>query len=92
VLILDEPTRGVDVGAKVDIYRLIREMAARGLGILVISSELLEVLGLCDRVVVMREGRNVGELSGAALTEENIMKLAVGNSAAAAPQAMVALP
>ena len=56
VLILDEPTRGVDIGAKSEIYRIIDELARKGLGVLVISSELAEVIGICDRVLVMREG------------------------------------
>ena len=75
-LILDEPTRGVDVGAKVEIYRIIRQLADGGVGILVISSDLPEVIGLCSRVLVMREGRVSGELEGADLTEESIMRLA----------------
>jgi ABC-type sugar transport system ATPase subunit len=78
-LILDEPTRGVDVGAKMEIYRIIRQLAAEGLGILMISSELPEVIGLCDRVVVMCEGRKTGELAGAQITEEALLKLAVAS-------------
>lgn len=78
VLIVDEPTRGVDVGAKREIYRLLRDLAAEGIAVLLISSELEEVLGMCGRVVVMREGRAVGELSGGGLTEEGIMFLATG--------------
>jgi ribose transport system ATP-binding protein len=76
VLILDEPTRGVDVGAKAEIYRLIRQCAERGIGILVISSELPEIIGLCDRVLVMRAGETCGELRGEAITEEAILGLA----------------
>ncbi|MFO1151679.1 MAG: sugar ABC transporter ATP-binding protein [Alsobacter sp.] len=76
VLILDEPTRGVDVGAKVEIYRIIHELAAAGAGILVISSELPEVIGLASRVLVMREGRIAGELTGDAIDERSIMRLA----------------
>nr|WP_284616308.1 sugar ABC transporter ATP-binding protein [Rubrivivax pictus] len=84
VLILDEPTRGVDIGAKVEIYRVVRELAAAGIGVLVISSELPELIGLADRVVVLREGRSVGELGGAAVTEEAVMTLAtMGPSAPA---------
>jgi ABC-type sugar transport system ATPase subunit len=75
-LILDEPTRGVDVGAKVEIYRMIHELAEAGLGVLVISSELPEIVGLCDRVLVMREGLLAGELSGEAVTDTAIMQLA----------------
>ena len=81
VLILDEPTRGVDVGAKSEIYRIIDELAKRGAAILVISSELPEVVGVADRVVVMREGETVGEVggnTGIEITEQNIMALATG--------------
>jgi ABC-type sugar transport system ATPase subunit len=82
VLILDEPTRGVDVGAKAEIYRIMRELADAGLAILMISSELTEVIGMADRVIVMREGRITGELQGADATEENIMHLATTERAA----------
>ena len=76
VLVLDEPTRGVDVGAKVEIYAIIRALADEGIGILVISSELSEVIGLCTRVLVMREGAIAGELRGNAIDETAIMHLA----------------
>ena len=76
VLILDEPTRGVDVGAKAEIYRIIRSLADDGLGVLMISSELPEIIGLCDRVIVMREGVLTGELSGKDVTEERILHYA----------------
>jgi ribose transport system ATP-binding protein len=66
VLILDEPTRGIDLGAKREMYRLIAELAAQGLACVVISSELPELIGLCHRIVVMRQGRTVGEVGGAA--------------------------
>jgi ribose transport system ATP-binding protein len=82
VLILDEPTRGVDIGAKAEIYRLMRELTGRGLGILMISSELQEVLGMSDRVLVMREGRIAGEVSGEQMTEQDIMALATGSRSA----------
>ncbi|GAB5469317.1 MAG: sugar ABC transporter ATP-binding protein [Rhodospirillales bacterium] len=82
VLILDEPTRGVDVGAKSEIYRIIRALADRGIAILMISSELPEVLGMCQRVIVMREGRLTGELAGDALSEEEILRLATLETAA----------
>jgi ribose transport system ATP-binding protein len=75
VLILDEPTRGVDIGAKSEIYRLIDDLAKRGIGVIVISSELPELIGICDRVLVMREGRIAGELGGpvnAAINQHNI--------------------
>jgi len=78
LLILDEPTRGIDVGAKVEIYQLMNQLAAQGIGILMISSELPEVLGMADRILVMREGRMVGELSRADATQEKIGEMAVG--------------
>lgn len=78
LLILDEPTRGVDVGAKSEIYRHICSLAAEGMGCLVISSEMNELIGLCDRVVVLRERKVMGELKGAQVTESNIMLLAAG--------------
>jgi ABC-type sugar transport system ATPase subunit len=77
VLLLDEPTRGVDVGAKVEIYRIIRQLADDGFAILMISSELLEIVGMCDRALVMCEGVITGELAGSAITEEAIMNLAL---------------
>jgi len=82
VLILDEPTRGVDVGAKAEIYRIMRELADRGLAILMISSELTEVVGMADRVIVMRQGRVTGELQAKDATEESIMHLATTGHAA----------
>jgi ribose transport system ATP-binding protein len=81
VLILDEPTRGVDIGAKSEIYRIIDELAQKGAAVLVISSELPEVVGIADRVVVMREGETRGEVgagTGVPITEETIMALATG--------------
>ena len=81
VVILDEPTRGIDLGAKREMYRLIVELAAQGLACLVISSELPELLGLCHRIVVMRQGRTVGEVRGEQMTEERIMHLAAGVAA-----------
>ena len=78
VMILDEPTRGIDVGAKAEIYRLMRELAARGTVILMISSDMEEVLHVSDRVAVMHEGEITGVLDRADCTEENIMQLAVG--------------
>ena len=78
LLILDEPTRGVDIGAKTEIYRIINDLAAQGLGIIVISSEMAEIIGVSDRVLVMREGHLTGELTGEAITQEAIMSLAVG--------------
>src|SRR5918995_2227557 len=81
VLILDEPTRGVDIGAKSEIYRIIDQLAQKGIGVIVISSELPEVIGICDRVLVMREGHIEGEVGGPdgkPITQENIMALAAG--------------
>jgi ABC-type sugar transport system ATPase subunit len=78
LLVLDEPTRGIDVGAKAEIYALMNRLTAQGLGILMISSELPEVLGMSDRVVVMHEGRTAGELSRAQATPERVMELATG--------------
>ncbi|MBD1566499.1 sugar ABC transporter ATP-binding protein [Vibrio sp. SA48] len=78
VFILDEPTRGVDVGAKSEIYRMMTEMARQGVAILMISSELPEVVGMSDRVYVMREGYVVGELQQEEISQESIMTLACG--------------
>ena len=77
VLLLDEPTRGVDVGARAEIYRVIAELAAAGLGVVVVSSELPELIGFCTRIIVMREGRMVGELAGETATEEALLSMAV---------------
>jgi ribose transport system ATP-binding protein len=82
VLILDEPTRGVDIGAKHEIYRIVHELADAGVAVLCISSELAEIIGVCDRVLVMREGWLSGELCGARITQENIMALATQAQAA----------
>ncbi|OUL18048.1 sugar ABC transporter ATP-binding protein [Nostoc sp. 106C] len=81
VLMLDEPTRGVDIGAKSEIYRIMSELAAHGIAILMVSSELPEIVGMSDRVLVMREGQLVGELDGSLgkeITQENIMHYATG--------------
>jgi putative multiple sugar transport system ATP-binding protein len=74
ILMLDEPTRGIDVGAKYEIYTIINQLADQGKGVLVISSELPELLGICDRVYVMSEGRITGEVLKAEATQENLMK------------------
>ncbi|WP_457585476.1 multiple monosaccharide ABC transporter ATP-binding protein [Ensifer canadensis] len=74
VLILDEPTRGIDIGAKYEIYTIINQLAAEGKGILMISSEMPELLGTCDRIYVMNEGRIVAELSKAEASQESIMR------------------
>ena len=81
ILILDEPTRGVDVGAKAEIHALIDELASRGAGVLLISSELPEVLNLCTRIIVLRAGRIAGELSRAAATQDGLMRLMAGVAA-----------
>ena len=76
-LILDEPTRGIDVGAKAEIYRLVDDLANQGLGVMFISSELPEILGLSDRIYVMQNGRIAGELPGPGATEEAVLGLAM---------------
>ncbi|MDI9607414.1 MAG: D-xylose ABC transporter ATP-binding protein, partial [Atribacterota bacterium] len=78
LIILDEPTRGIDVGAKVEIYKLINELARQGLGVIMISSEMMEIIGMCDRAAVMHRGKMIGILEKDELTEENIMRLATG--------------
>lgn len=82
VLVLDEPTRGIDVGAKSEIYLLLRELAATGTAVIVCSSELVELLGLSDRIYVMRDGVIAGHLHSAQATEESVMKLALGSARA----------
>ncbi|WP_373424685.1 sugar ABC transporter ATP-binding protein [Mesorhizobium sp. SARCC-RB16n] len=82
VLILDEPTRGVDVGAKAEIHHIIGQLVADGMAVVMISSELPEILGVCDRVVVMRDGRASQPLTRAEFSEERIMALATGEEAA----------
>jgi ribose transport system ATP-binding protein len=76
VFMLDEPTRGVDVGAKVEVYNLIGELAAKGAAVLIVSSDLLELLGVCDRIGVLRAGRLVGEVERADFSQDRIMSLA----------------
>jgi ribose transport system ATP-binding protein len=83
MLLLDEPTRGIDVGAKAEIYELVRTLAADGLSILLVSSELPELLLLADRILVMCEGRQVGILDRSEATEEKFMTLAAPKSSAA---------
>ena len=78
VLIVDEPTRGIDVGTKSEVHRLMSELAGQGVAVLMISSELPEVLGMADRVLVMHEGRLTGELSRAEADEESVIRLATG--------------
>jgi ABC-type sugar transport system ATPase subunit len=76
IIILDEPTRGIDVGAKSEVYKIINNLAREGKAVIMISSELPEIVGLCNRVVVLHEGRVTGELSRKDLTQENIISLA----------------
>jgi ABC-type sugar transport system ATPase subunit len=83
VLLLDEPTRGIDVGTKAEIYRLIHEAAAGGAAILLVSSEMPELLAMSDRVLVMAEGRIAGELAGDEMTQKNILTLATRETATA---------
>ena len=79
VLILDEPTRGIDVGAKYEIYCIINELAEAGRGVVVISSEMPELLGICDRICVMNDGAFVGEFPGTEATQEKIMRAIMRN-------------
>ena len=78
VLILDEPTRGIDVGAKQEIHSLMSDLAQQGVAIIMISSEMPEILGMSDRIVVMHEGRVKGELTRAEASQERIMQMAIG--------------
>ena len=78
VIILDEPTRGIDVGTKVEIYKLIEELSNTGVAIIFISSEQLEILGMCDRTIVLHNGKISGEFSRQEATDEILMKAAAG--------------
>lgn len=79
IIIMDEPTRGIDVGAKSEIHNLLRKLAEEGVGVIIVSSELPEVIGVSDRVIVVHEGKLAGELTESTMiTEENIMRLASG--------------
>ena len=78
ILIFDEPTRGIDVGAKVEIYNLLVELIKAGKSIIMISSEMPELLGMCDRIAVMHEGKLMGILSKEEATQEKILHLAAG--------------
>ena len=80
LLILDEPTRGIDVGAKVEIYHIMNQLVAQGVGVIMISSELPEVLGMSDRILVMREGEMVKELERKEATQEKVMYYATGGN------------
>ena len=77
ILILDEPTKGIDVGSKSEIYQIICDMAKRGIGVIMVSSELPEILGVCDRIIVMCQGRITGELARAEATEHKVLMLAM---------------
>jgi ABC-type sugar transport system ATPase subunit len=79
VFILDEPTRGIDIGAKVEIYKLLNQLVEQGVTVIMISSELPEVLGMCDRVLVMCEGEIVADLPREKATKEMIMEYATGS-------------
>jgi ribose transport system ATP-binding protein len=83
VLIVDEPTRGIDIGARSEIYRLLRNLTDAGVVVIVISSDLEEVLGISDRIAVMREGAIVGTLARNQFSEEAVMNLAFGRAGAA---------
>jgi ribose transport system ATP-binding protein len=74
---VEQPTRGVDIGAKAEIYRQLREFAASGGAVLIVSNELTEIIGLCDRIIVVRQGRFVAEVAGDTATEEGIMEYAL---------------
>jgi ribose transport system ATP-binding protein len=87
LVIFDEPTRGIDVGAKAEIYLRIRELTRRGVGVIMASSELPELIGMCDRILVFHEGRVAGELERDDFSEEAIMRLAMATSASTAPAA-----
>lgn len=80
VLILDEPTRGIDVGAKYEIYGVINSLAQKGKAVIMISSEMPEIIGMCDRVYVLSDGEIVGELQKEELSQENIMKCIMSRS------------
>ena len=84
ILFFDEPTRGIDVGAKAEIYKLLQGLAEQGKAIIVISSELPEILRLSHRIIVMCEGRITGELDGPTATQESIMSLATRRQSTAA--------
>jgi ribose transport system ATP-binding protein len=78
VLIFDEPTRGIDVGARVEIYRLMNNLAGKGTGIVIASVDLTEILGMCDRILVLRQGRIVADLPRVGASKQNILSFAGG--------------
>ena len=77
VMIFDEPTKGIDIGAKADIYLLMEKMAEQGVAIIMVSSELTEVMGMSDRIIVMRDGEITGELAKEEFSEQNILNYTV---------------
>ena len=81
VIFMDEPTRGIDIGSKAEIYKLINQLSQKGIGVVVVSSEMMEVIGICDRILVMHEGRISGELNKNEFSEERILRLSIGNNA-----------
>ena len=83
LLILDEPTRGIDVGAKVDVHHIINDLAAQGLGIILISSDMPEIMAMSDRILVMREGRQMGIFNRDEATQEIILAAAMGQNGSA---------
>ena len=83
ILILDEPTRGIDVGAKVEVHQIINELSAQGLGIILISSDMPEILAMSDRILVMREGRQMGIFSSEEASQEIILSAAMGQNGSA---------
>ena len=84
LLIVDEPTRGIDVGTKAEVHRLLDQLVSHGVAVLMISSELPEILGMADRILVLREGRLVAEMPREAATEASIMRAATGQSVGSA--------
>jgi ribose transport system ATP-binding protein len=78
IVVIDEPTRGIDIGTKEQIYKFIAGLAEEGKSVIVISSEMPELIGICDRIVVMRAGRIVGEVAGEHMTEHEIVVMATG--------------
>jgi ribose transport system ATP-binding protein len=81
IIVIEEPTRGVDVGAKAEIYRLLRSFVDQGGALLVLSRELLELIGLCDRILVVHDGRLVAQMPGNEATEQGILQAAIGSTA-----------
>jgi ribose transport system ATP-binding protein len=83
LILIDEPTRGVDVGAKTEIYKIINALTREGYGILVVSSEMIEIMGISDRILVMRNGTIQGEVQKADFSEETLLRISIGQSALA---------